>query len=204
MSGRVNPSAKLAITFPQSDADLPHPTITLPPPASDLNRAVAGGDISNFMSIAAKGLPAFQTTYDERLEVGYAWYDAKDKAVLFPFGFGLSYTKFVYSGLSVHKDKSLVVQFTVSNVGKRAGTEIAQVYAALPKNAYEPPRRLVGWARIDLAAGASRTITLELPDDRLAIFDEIANTWRLVPGEYSVSVGGSSRSLPLKQILTIR
>jgi beta-glucosidase len=204
LSGRVNPSAKLAITFPQSDADLPHPTIILPPPASDLNRAVAGGDISNFMSIAAKGLPAFQTTYDERLEVGYAWYDAKDKAVLFPFGFGLSYTKFIYSGLSVHKDKSLLIQFTVSNVGKRAGTEIAQVYAALPKDTYEPPRRLVGWARIDLAAGASRTLTLELPDDRLAIFDETANTWRLVPGEYSVFVGGSSRSLPLEQILAIR
>ena len=103
LTGQVNPTGKLAITFPKSDADLPHPTLVTPPPASEPNYAAMGGDISNIMSIMAKGLPAFQTYYDEKLKVGYKWYDAENKQVLFPFGFGLSYTTYAYSGLNVSK-----------------------------------------------------------------------------------------------------
>ena len=98
LTGKVNPTGKLAITFPRSDADLPHPTLVLPPPASEPNYAAMGGDISNIMSIMAKGMPPFQTYYDEKLKVGYTWYDAEKKPVLFPFGFGLSYTSYAYSG----------------------------------------------------------------------------------------------------------
>ena len=96
LTGAVNPSGKLAITFPRSDSDLPHPTLVVPPPASVPHLDAAGGDISKFMSLVAKGLPPFQIYYDEGLKVGYKWYDTGNKPVLFPFGFGLSYTTFAY------------------------------------------------------------------------------------------------------------
>jgi beta-glucosidase len=197
LTGEVNPSAKLAITFPKSDADLPHPTLILPPPASEPNYAAMGGDISNLMSIMAKGMPAFQTTYDEKLEVGYKWYDAQKKAVLFPFGFGLSYTNYAYSGLTVKSGDGLTVTFTVKNTGARAGTEIAQVYASLPDAAGEPPKRLIGWARVALAAGESKTVTIPVANDRLTVYDEGTDGWKLVPGSYTVLAGGSSQELPL-------
>ena len=100
LTGEVNPAGKLAVTFPKCDADLPHPKLVLPPPESKVNYA-AMTDISDFMKLAAKGLPPFQISYDEGLKVGYKWYDAEKKPVLFPFGFGLSYTTYAYSGLSV-------------------------------------------------------------------------------------------------------
>ena len=204
LTGAVNPTGKLAVTFPKSDADLPHPTLITPPPTSEINWAAAGGDISNIMSLMAKGLPAFQTTYDEKLEVGYKWYDAEKKAVLFPFGFGLSYTSYAYSGLSVSKGDGLTVTFTVKNTGKRAGTEIAEVYAALPASAGEPPKRLIGWTRVDLAAGEQKQVTVAVESKRLQVFDEAADGWKLVPGDYTVLVGGSSQALPLNAKVTLQ
>ncbi len=198
LAGKVNPTGKLAITFPKSDADLPHPILVLPPPASDINAlAASGGDISNLMSVLAKGMPAFQTTYDEKLKVGYKWYDAEKKAVLFPFGFGLSYTTYAYSGLTVKSGDGLTVTFTVKNTGARAGTEIAQVYAELPDAAGEPPKRLIGWTRVALAAGEAKTVTVPVASDRLTVYDEGADAWKLVPGSYTVLAGGSSQELPL-------
>jgi len=204
LTGKVNPTGKLAITFPRSDADLPHPTLVLPPPASEPNYAAMGGDISNIMSIMAKGMPPFQTYYDEKLKVGYAWYDAEKKPVLFPFGFGLSYTSYAYSGLTVKSGDALAVSFTVKNTGKRAGTEIAQVYAALPASAGEPPKRLIGWARVELAPGESKLVSIPVDHDRLTIFDEAADAWKLVPGAYNVMAGGSSQDLPLHQEVTLQ
>ena len=204
LTGQVNPSAKLAITFPKSDADLPHPALVKPPPESEPNYSAMGGDISNVMSIMAKGLPAFQTTYDEKLEVGYKWYDAKKKAVLFPFGFGLSYTTYAYSRLTVKTGDALEVSFTVKNTGKRAGTEIAQVYASLPDAAGEPPKRLIGWTRIELAAGESKLVSIPVERERLTVFDEGTDGWKLVPGNYNVLAGGSSQDLPLHQTVTLQ
>jgi beta-glucosidase len=204
LSGEVNPTGKLAITFPKSDADLPHPTLVKPPPASEPNYAAMGGDISNIMSIMAKGMPAFQTYYDEKLKVGYKWYDAEKKAVLFPFGFGLSYTTYAYSGLTVKPGDALAVSFTVKNTGKRAGTEIAQVYASLPDAAGEPPKRLIGWARVELAPGESKQVSIPVEQERLTIYDEASDSWKLVPGSYNVMAGGSSQELPLHQAVTLQ
>ena len=162
-----------------------------------------GGDISDFMARTAKGLPPFQTTYDEKLKVGYKWYDAEKKPVLFPFGFGLSYTTYAYSGLTVKSGDQLAVSFTVKNTGKRAGTEIAQVYASLPDAAGEPPKRLIGWARVELAAGESKEVSIPVTRDRLTIFDEASDDWKLVPGNYTVMAGGSSQDLPLHQPVTL-
>jgi len=203
LTGQVNFTGKLAITFPKSDADLPHPKLVTPPPSSEPNFAAMGGDISNFMSLLSKGLPPFQTYYDEKLKVGYAWYDAENKPVLFPFGYGLSYTSYAYSGLSVTNGDTVTVSFTVTNTGRQAGTEIAQIYASLPDAADEPPKRLIGWARVELAAGESKQVSIPVDHDRLTIFDEASDGWKLVPGSYNVMVGGSSQDLPLHQKLML-
>src|SRR5215472_638352 len=205
LTGQVNPTGKLAVTFPKSDADLPHPTLVLPPPESQPHRPAPGQDISAFMAQMAKGLPAFQTTYDEKLEVGYKWYDAQKKDVLFPFGFGLSYTTYAYSALTA-KDSgdALTVSFTVKNTGKRAGTEIAQVYTAFPDAAGEPPHRLIGWSRVELAPGESKPVTITVPHDRLTVYDEASDSWKLVPGGYNILAGASSRDLPLHQQVNLQ
>jgi beta-glucosidase len=201
--GQVNFSGKLAITFPKSDSDLPHPNLVMPPPASVPNFAT-GGDISSVMATMAKGLPPFQTYYDEKLKVGYRWYDSEKKPVLFPFGFGLSYTNYAYSDLTVNNGDPLSVSFTVKNTGERAGTEIAEVYASLPDAAGEPPKRLIAWARVDLAPGESKPVSLTVDRDRLTVFDEHANRWKLVPGAYRILVGGSSQALSLYQQIDLQ
>jgi beta-glucosidase len=203
LTGEVNPSGKLAITFPKSDADLPHPTLVLPPPASQPQRPAPGADISSFMAMMAKGLPPFEVYYDEKLKVGYKWYDAEKKPVLFPFGFGLSYTTYAYSGFNVKGGEDLEVSFTVRNTGKLAGTEIAQVYASLPEAAGEPPKRLIGWARVELAPGESKQVSIPVPHDHLTIYDEASDDWKLIPGSYTVMAGGSSLDLPLHQQINL-
>jgi beta-glucosidase len=199
--GAVNPTAKLAITFPRSDADLPHPKLILPPPESEFNYAEVK-EFSDFMKLAAKGLPPFQINYDEGLKVGYKWYDAEKKPVLFPFGFGLSYTTYAYSGISVTQGDPTTVSFTIKNTGKRAGTEIAQVYASLPDAAGEPPKRLVGWVRVELAPGESKQVSVPVSRDQLTVYDEASDSWKLVPGNYVIGVGKSSQDLPLQQTVS--
>jgi beta-glucosidase len=201
--GSVNPSGKLPNTFPKSDADLPHPTIVQPPPISSHYDGAAATPEEY-----AHGLPAFQVTYDEGLKVGYKWYDAENKPVLFPFGFGLSYTTYRYSGLTVApgtgpSDK-VKVSFTLTNAGGRAGAEIAEIYAALPASAQEPPKRLIGWSKVELKPGEKKIVEVEIDPKYLSIFDESKDDWTLLPGDYSIMVGGSSQSLPLKTTISLK
>jgi beta-glucosidase len=196
--GEVNPSAKLPITFPKSDADLPHPNIVKPPHKSTTN-----GEPEAWKKIAA-GLPPFQVTYDEGLKVGYKWYDAEHKQVLFPFGYGLSYTTYQYSDFKVAPGKSVHLSFKVGNTGNRAGAEIAEVYASLPQSAGEPPKRLVGWSKVKLSAGESKEVTIEVDPKYLSIFNVERNAWELVPGDYLFLVGGSSQTLPLKETVNLK
>ena len=197
LTGAVNPTGKLAITFPKSDSDLPHPTIVQPPPESQQHFEGSVADLAKEMAKSAKGLPPFPITYDEGLKVGYKWYDAEKKPVLFPFGFGLSYTTYAYSKLSVSPGESPTVSFTVRNMGKRQGTEIAQVYASLPDAAGEPPKRLIGWTRVELAPGESKEVSVPVSRDRLTVYDEGSDSWKLVPGKYTIRVGRSSLELAL-------
>jgi beta-glucosidase len=187
--GHVNPSGKLPITFPASDADLPHPVLTGPP---------AGGDMLH--------PKLFDVNYTEGLKVGYKWYDAENKQPLFPFGFGQSYTTFSYSRLRVtsHNRVSVSVTFLVRNDGARAGAEVAQVYLALPQAAGEPPKRLVGWRKITIASGRTQSITIEIQPQMLAIYDVSKDLWQILPGEYRIFAGGSSRQLPLQAVFSIR
>ena len=146
--GSVNPSAKLPITFPLSVADLPHPDLVKPPPGHNVG---AGAVLK-----PEEAKPTFSVHYDEGLKVGYKWYDAEKKPVLFPFGYGLSYTTYQYSDLKVAKGKEPTVRFTVRNSGPRAGAEVAQVYVALPASANEPPKRLAAWSKVLLNPGRAR------------------------------------------------
>jgi beta-glucosidase len=196
--GDVNPSAKLPITFPQSDADLPHRSIVKPPRESTTH-----DEPDDWKRIAA-GLAAFQTTYDEGLKVGYKWYDAEKKEVLFPFGYGLSYSTYSYSNLKVTPGGKVHLAFTVTNTSSRAGVETAEVYAALPAAAAEPPKRLVGWSKVKLNPAESKDVVVEIDPLYLSIFNADQNGWQLVPGDYTFLVGGSSQSLPLKGSVSLK
>lgn len=196
--GDVNPSAKLPVTFPKSVQDLPHPVI---PPLTREDEGQGNGVDNGPAHAQSK----YAVHYDEGLKVGYKWYDAENKPVLFPFGYGLSYTSYRYSGLQVTPGAKTAVTltFTLANTGKRDGAEIAQVYATLPDAAQEPPKRLVGWSRVQLKAGESRQVTVEIDPQYLQVFDEETNAWKRVPGQYTFAVGGSSKDLALKQQVTL-
>jgi beta-glucosidase len=193
--GDVNPSGKLPITFPRSEADLPHPHIVVP---------AAGAQGAGAVMRTAVTPPSFSIAYDEGLEVGYKWYDARHKPVLFPFGFGLSYTTFQYSDIKVESGNNTAVTFTVTNSGSRKGAEIAEVYASLPASTGEPPKRLLGWSKVDLDAGQSKQVSLTIDPDYLSIYDVQQHAWRLTPGNYTFRVGGSSANLPLIKEISIK
>jgi len=175
--GDVNPSGKLPMTFPVSEADLPHPVLVKP-------------------TRGAKPGLSFSVDYSEGAKVGYKWYEAEKKPVLFPFGYGLSYTSFKYSGLKVSADGASV-SFTLKNEGKRKGAEVAEVYAAIPNAAGEPWKRLVGWQKVELAAGESRELTVPTEGLAMSVWDEGAKKFVMTPGAYRVMVGGSSAELGL-------
>jgi len=194
--GDVNPSGKLPMTFPKSEADLPHLTINQPPPGAEGASPVMKKEEAH---------ASFSTTYSEGLKVGYKWYDAEKKPVLFPFGFGLSYTTYSYSDLQVNASgtSATTVTFKVTNTGKMDGTEIAEVYVAMPASAQEPPKRLVGFTRVKLAAGESKQVSIAVEPKFLSIWDVNANGWKLVPGSYTFLVGGSSQDLPLTKAVSM-
>lgn len=178
--GDINPTGKLAISFPKSEKDLPHPVIPAPPPKDQASN--------------------YAVRYEEGSKVGYKWFEAEHKQPLFAFGFGLSYATYAYSSLSVDSNAKSV-RFTVTNTGARAGTEIAEVYARLPKDAGESFKRLVGWKRVPLAPGESQTITVAIDPRALQTFDEANDRWNFPSGDYEVFVGSSSDNTPLKGTL---
>jgi beta-glucosidase len=193
--GDVNPSARLPLTFPKSEQDLPRPKLAEQPTAgpSDMVPFIPG---TEFKMNSRK----FDVSYDEGLKVGYKWYESEKKTPLFPFGFGLSYTTFAYSDLKASADS---VSFNLKNTGPRAGEETPQVYVTLPSAADEPFHRLVTWEKVALAPGESKTVTLHLNPRYLSIFNATSEKWELLPGTYTVSAGGSSADLPLHATVQI-
>lgn len=175
--GRVNPSGRLAETVPLRIEDTPAWT-----------------------SFPGTGL---RVTYGEGIYVGYRWYDARDLDVQFPFGHGLSYTTFGYSGLGVSTDGKgsagdveLTVRVTVTNTGGVAGREVVQCYVSLPGSPVpRAPRSLAAFAVVDLAPGESREVELSVARDDLAYWDVQADRWRVEGGTYRVEVGASSRDI---------
>ncbi|GAA2243997.1 glycoside hydrolase family 3 C-terminal domain-containing protein [Promicromonospora sukumoe] len=181
--GRVNPSGRLAETVPLRLQDTPAWT-----------------------SFPGTGL---RVTYGEGIFVGYRWYDARDMDVQYPFGHGLSYTTFGYSGLVVSTGSTrgvggagpgavggLAVQVTVTNTGGAAGREVVQCYVSLPGSTVpRAPRALAAFAVVDLAPGESREVELVVDRDDLAYWDVRAGRWHVEGGAYRVEVGASSRDL---------
>ncbi|GAC1702920.1 MAG: glycoside hydrolase family 3 C-terminal domain-containing protein [Candidatus Acidiferrum sp.] len=182
--GDVNPSGKLPITFPKTEADLPHPQV----PGLDKQRAPADEELEIHKP--------FDVNYTEGAKVGYKWFEAEKKVPLFPFGHGLSYTSYVYSNLKVDSEHRSA-SFTVKNTGSRGGLEVAEVYAVLPGSAEEPFKRLVGWEKVQLAAGESKNVTVTLNPLCLSIFNAEKDKWELLPGEYRILAGPSSADTPL-------
>jgi beta-glucosidase len=173
--GDVNPSGHLPVTFPASLAQVPAGTAAQWPGTDG------------------------HVEYSEGLKVGYRWYDANNLTPLFPFGFGLSYTDFSFSGLQVGalSGGRATVTATVTNTGSRAGAEVAQLYVGDPASAGEPPHQLKGFQRISLAPGASGTVTFTVTAHDLASWSTGAGHWVAGAGTYQILVGDSSRHLPL-------
>ncbi len=176
------------MTFPRSEADLPHPLIA---PLAKKDKGQGSGAVND----VAHACSQYSVSYDEGAKVGYKWYEAEHRQPLFPFGFGLSYTTFAYSDLKTSADR---VTFTLRNTGTRAGVEIAQLYATPPASAGEFYHRLAGWQRVALAPGEAKTMTIMLDRRPLSIYDENSRALRLQPGVYRLEVGASSAALPLR------
>jgi beta-glucosidase len=189
--GSVVPSGKLPITFAKSASDLPHERIF------GMTQSSANGDSRGFWAADNQQRQSLKADYQEGVRFGYKWFDSEGKQPLFPFGYGLSYTKFRYTNLHVDP-ATKTATFTLENAGARSGTEIAQVYVELPKAGGEHFRRLAGWQRVDLTAGQQKVVTVALEPLAIAAFDEKRDAWTWPAGKYTVYVGGSSRDLPLR------
>jgi beta-glucosidase len=188
--GNVVPSGKLPVTFAKSEVDLPHERIF------GMTQSNANG-ISPGWAADDPQRQGFAVDYNEGARFGYKWFDSEGRKPLFPFGFGLSYTKFRYSRLQVDK-AAKTVTFTIENAGALSGTEIAEVYVALPKGGGEHFRRLAAWQRVEVNTGQQRVVTVPLEPLAIATFDEKKDAWAWLHGKYTVFVGGSSRDLPLQ------
>ena len=176
LTGKVNPGGKLAETWANAYEETP---------AKD-NFAGAGRTVQ----------------YREGLYVGYRYYQTAGVPVAFPFGYGLSYTSFAYSDLKVTADS---VSLTVTNTGARDGAEIVQVYIAKPgAEIFRPAQELKAFARVSLAAGESRTVTLPLDDKAFRYWNTRTDCWEVEGGRYEVRVGASSADIRLTANVDIR
>jgi beta-glucosidase len=167
--GDSDPGGRLPVTFPASDEQGPAPP-------SRPERYPGVND---------------EVRYDEGLLVGYRWYDATGQQPLFPFGYGLSYTHFVFRDMHVHEvGDTLLASVRIANVGKRAGSVVPQLYVSYPRSAGEPPWQLKGFDKVTLAPHESRRVDFRLEPADLAIYE---GGWVIPGGRYRVAVGRSSR-----------
>jgi beta-glucosidase len=164
--GAVNPSGHLPATFPASEQQLPRPTLDGDPKQPEQR---------------------FTVDYKEGAAVGYKWFDQKGLTPLFPFGHGLSYTTFSYSGLASQvKDGRLHVRFKVTNTGNVAGKDVPQVYVSPLAAKWEAPKRLAGWDKVALQPGESKEVDVVVEPRILGLFDEKSKTWRIAKGKYKL------------------
>jgi len=184
LTGKCNPCGKLAETYPLSENDTP----------------------------TAFNYPCelVNVQYRESIFVGYRYYDKVNKPVLFPFGHGLSYTSFEYSDLKVKKknldkNEACTVTLTVKNTGDIAGAEIVQVYVGKPQSKiFRAPKELKGFAKVYLEAGEEKKVTVELSDRAFKFWNISTGDWCTESGEYTISVGASSRDIKLEETVKIK
>jgi beta-glucosidase len=176
--GRVNPSGRLPISFPKDASQLARPAL---------------------IETGATGDNTGKVRYAEGAAVGYKWHDAKKLPPLFPFGFGLAYTRFEHTGLTARLEgQDLVVKFRVRNVGQRAGKDVPQIYVSPVAGGWEAPKRLGGWRKVELPPGASADVELRVDPRLLAMFSEAGGGWRIAPGAYKVLLGSSASKIDLE------
>ncbi|CAN7653608.1 glycoside hydrolase family 3 C-terminal domain-containing protein [Phenylobacterium sp. LjRoot219] len=180
LSGAVNPSGRLPVTFPVSTAQIPNPVL----PGQNLIDAAKGKDVRTL----PKEQQVLPVEFPEGSDVGYRWYARKGLKPLFPFGHGLSYTTFKTSPL---KFSGTTATFTVRNTGKRAGADVSQLY--LVSQAGQVKRRLVGFQRVQLAAGETKQVVLNI-DPRL-LADWKNSGWHMRAGRYRFALGESADRL---------
>lgn len=177
LTGKVNPSGRLPISFPASSDQLAHPQIA---------------------GLGAPGETPTAVIYDEGAAIGYKWYDAKGYKPLWAFGHGLSYTSFALSDLTARLEgRAIRVGLTIRNTGKRAGKGVAQVYvapASWQKVGWEAPKRLGAFAKANLKPGKSQRFELTVDPRLLATYEAANNNWHIKAGTYRLLVGQSSDS----------
>ena len=175
LTGKVNPCGKLAETWPLAYADVP--------------------------SAADFATRRKTVEYREGLYIGYRYFTTAEKAVRFPFGYGMSYTTFAYSDMAADEQG---VSLTVMNTGSAAGTEIVQLYVA-KKNSelFRPVRELKGFARVTLAPGEKQRITITLDDKAFRFWNVKANRWEIEGGEYELLVGASVEDIRLCEKISV-
>lgn len=183
LTGAVNPSGHLPVSFPRAIDQLPRPTI------------------------AGAGLPknqAFDVDYDEGAALGYRWYEKKGMDPLFAFGFGLSYTSFRQDRLTAWLDGGeLKVSFRVSNTGRRNGKDVAQIYVSPVSGGWEAPRRLGAFAKVELAVDATQERTVTVDPRLLAVWETTRGGFRIAPGDYRVTLASSARDTGQSVTLTL-
>ena len=180
--GTSDPSGHLPVTFPTSLSQVPASTSAQWPGT--------GGTV----------------LYSEGADVGYRWYQANHLTPLFPFGYGLSYTRFSFSNLKINPltaGGAATVSATVTNTGSRAGADVAQLYVHDPPASGQPPEQLDGFQRVYLQPGASQQVTFDLTRQNLQYWNTSRNSWATSTGSYGINVGDSSASLPLLGTLSV-
>ena len=203
LTGEISPSGKLPMTWPKKLEGVPAYALGSYPQNAENSQ----GDI--FVGLVNQGQNARAArtanqpvaNYAEGLLVGYRWYDAKNVAVAYPFGHGLSYATFKYDNLRVTPTlNGFDVSFTLTNTSDRAAEEVAQVYVSRPNSTVERPvKELKAFRRVALKARKRQKVTIPLRYADLGHWDETRQTWMLEPGEITILVGGSSAELPLRQ-----
>ncbi len=200
--GDVDPGGRLPATFPRAESDIP----------------TASGGASRYPGVpepleaecevqATVPCPYFQEDYSEGVFVGYRWYEQQHIEPAFPFGFGLSYTQFRFSGLKVRRghgsEPSAEVSVTVKNTGTRTGWSVPELYVALASTAEapEPPLQLRGFQKLQLAPHHSARVTFPLDGRSFSYWSDAANAWQVAPGCDEIEVGPSSQELPLQSTI---
>ncbi|WP_062517793.1 glycoside hydrolase family 3 C-terminal domain-containing protein [Demequina gelatinilytica] len=178
-----------------------------------LGDATPGGRLAESFPISAADLPADrdfarhpkQVEYREGLFVGYRYHDTAGIPARFPFGHGLTYTAFDYSGLSVRKSgEGYTVTVTVTNAGPRAGSDVVQVYVRDPEcAAYRPAKELKGFAKVHLEPGTSEKVTLKLDRRAFSVWDVRSQEWRVEPGTFEILVGASSTDIRARRTIKV-
>lgn len=199
LSGKVNPSGKLTMTFPLSATDVPSTSNF--PDASKVNAMEMMGSFMGKEEKQTNRPNIDYTNYEEGIYVGYRYFDSFQKAVSYPFGYGESYTTFNYAGLKVEpQGNGYKVRCVITNNGSVAGKEVVQLYVAAPgKQMEKPAKELRAFAKTQLLQpGKSEELTFSLSEADLASFDEQASQWVTENGRYEVLIGSSAADIRLR------